>query len=79
MVQQRDPVCSTSCDTIGRATAGECRLRVGELASRADRSRARDNRPEGASIDVDDRSLVLYVSIYSVECLFICGRVKDSV
>ena len=76
MVQQRDLVCSTSFDTIGRATAGECRLRVGRLASRADRSRARENRPEGASIDVDDRGLVLHVFIYSLEFLFLCGWVK---
>ena len=59
MVQQRDPVCSTSLDTIGRAVAGELRLWVDELVSKARRSRTRDDRLEGASIDVDNRDFIL--------------------
>ena len=77
MVQQRDPVCSTSLDTIGRAVAGELRLWVGKLVSKAGRSRTRDNGPEGASIYVDNRDLVLDLFIYISKLLLLRGCVKD--
>ena len=76
MVQQRDPVCSTSFDTIGRAVAGELRLWVGKLVIKVGRSRIRDNRLEGASIDVDNRDLILDVFIYIFKLLLLRGCVK---
>ena len=67
MVQQRDPVCSTSLDTIGRAIAGELRLWVGHLVRKAGRNRTRVNRLERASKDIANRDLVLDVSIHTFE------------